>query len=112
MSFITNQFWISLFMQEVQHISPTMIAVYLLAQAVFGVLWSYVGQALIHRFPGRTLMAIGSFAYLIGAVLQLFNEKYTSYWAFLFPSLVITVIGADFQFIVCSVSGSSCLSYS
>lgn len=31
------------------------------------------------------------------------SRENTSYWAFLFPSLCITVIGADFQFIVSNV---------
>lgn len=55
MSFITNQFWISLYMQEVQKLAPLHIAVRLLPQAVAGVLWSYVGQALVHRVNGTIL---------------------------------------------------------
>jgi hypothetical protein len=103
MSFITNQFWISLYMQEVQKLSPLTIAVRLLPQAVAGILWSYIGQALISRLSGTVIMGIGGIAYLIGATLQIFIRQDTSYWKLLFPSLLITVVGADFQFIVSNV---------
>jgi hypothetical protein len=103
MSFIANQFWISLYMQDIQHLSPLLIAVRLLPQALVGILWSYIGQALMSKIPGRIIMGIGGVAYLVGATLQIFIREDTSYWMFLFPSLCITVIGADFQFIVSNV---------
>lgn len=103
MSFITNQFWISLYMQQVQHLSSLHIAVRMLPQAIAGIIWSFVGQALVHRLSGTMLMGIGALAYLVGAVLQIFVRQHTSYWKLLFPSLLITVLGADFQFIVSNV---------
>jgi hypothetical protein len=103
MSFITNLFWISLYMQEVQHLSGLQIAVRLLPQALVGFIWSYVGQALVSKIPGKLIMGIGGFAYLVGATLQFFVRQDTSYWLLLFPALCITVIGADFQFIVSNV---------
>jgi hypothetical protein len=103
MSFITNLFWISLYMQEVQHLSPLQIAVRLLPQALVGFIWSYIGQALVSKIPGGIIMGIGGFAYLVGATLQIFVRQDTSYWLLLFPALCITVVGADFQFIVSTV---------
>ena len=103
MSFITNLFWISLYMQEVQNLSPLQIAVRLVPQALVGFIWSYIGQALVSKIPGKIIMGIGGFAYLVGATLQIFVRQDTSYWLLLFPALCITVIGADFQFIVSNV---------
>lgn len=103
MSFITNQFWICLYMQDVQGIDSLQIAVRLLPQALFGVIWSYIGQYLASRISGRIIMGIGSVAYVAGASLVFFIRENTSYWAVLFPALCITVIGADFQFIVSNV---------
>ena len=103
MSFITNQFWISLYMQDVQHLAPLHIALRLLPQAFAGILWSYIGQALISRLSGRIIMGIGGLGYLTGATLLFFIRKDTSYWKLLFPALMITVIGADFQFIISNV---------
>jgi nitrate/nitrite transporter NarK len=103
MSFITNQFWISLYMQEVQKLAPLHIAARLLPQAVAGIIWSYLGQALADKVNGTILMAVGGVAYLAGAILLIFIRQDTSYWKFLFPALIITVLGADFQFIISNV---------
>ncbi|KAG4428451.1 hypothetical protein IFR05_016063, partial [Cadophora sp. M221] len=100
MSFITNQFWISMYMQDIQVLAPLNIAVRLMPQAIIGVVWSYVGQALVSCISGRLLMGVGGLGYLGGAILMLFVKPDTNYWALLFPSLCVTVIGADFQFIV------------
>lgn len=103
-SFITNEFWITLYMQDVQHFAPLHIAARMLPQAVAGVFWSFLGQWLVQKIHGTIVMGIGSLMYLVGAVLLLFIKEDTSYWVFLFPALVITVVGADFQFIVANVS--------
>ncbi|KAF4635779.1 hypothetical protein G7Y89_g2328 [Cudoniella acicularis] len=100
MSFVTNQFWIPLYMQEVQHLAPLHIAVRMLPQALAGLVWSYLAPILMQKLSGRIIMAIGGFAYLAGAILLYFIRPETSYWKLLFPAMVFTVIGADFQFVV------------
>ena len=104
MSFSTNQFWIALYMQQVQKLPALTIATRLMPQAIAGIAWSYIGQALVHRLSGTVIMGIGGLSYLLGALLQIFIRQDTSYWKLLFPSLLITVVGADFQFIVSNVS--------
>ena len=111
MSFITNQFWISLYMQNVQLMTPLQIAARLLPQTLTGVIWSFMGQALVSRVMGTIVMGIGALAYIAGAALLIFIRQNTSYWALLFPSLCITVMGADFQFIAANVSLLVCSSY-
>jgi Na+/melibiose symporter-like transporter len=96
MSFITNQFWMSLYMQDVQKLGPLQIAVRLLPGAFAGMFWSFVGQTLVSRVNGTILMAIGSVAYVVSAILMLFIREHTSYWALLFPAMVISVAGAGF----------------
>ncbi len=103
MSFITNQFWISLYMQDIQQLAPLHIAVRLMPQALLGIIWSYLGEEVVSMISGRIIMAVGGLGYIGGAVLVLFIKPETSYWALLFPALCITVIGADFQFIVSNV---------
>lgn len=49
-------------------------------------------------------MAIGYITYLAGATLLIFIREHTSYWKLLLPALIVTVLGADFQFIVSNVS--------
>ncbi|OWP01737.1 hypothetical protein B2J93_2329 [Marssonina coronariae] len=107
MSFITNQFWISLYMQEIQGLEPLTIAIRLLPQAILGTVWSYLGEELISFISGRLIMAAGGLGYVGGAILILLITPETSYWALLFPALCVTVIGADFQFIVSNLYVSS-----
>ncbi|KAK2624927.1 hypothetical protein QTJ16_005296 [Diplocarpon rosae] len=107
MSFITNQFWISLYMQEIQELEPLSIAIRLMPQAILGMVWSYLGEELISFVSGRIIMAAGGLGYIGGAILILFIKPETSYWALLFPALCVTVIGADFQFIVSNLYVSS-----
>lgn len=64
MSFITNEFWIALWLQDIKHFAPLHIAALLLPQALAGVIWSYLGQALISKISGTMIMAVGGFAYL------------------------------------------------
>ncbi|KAG0651925.1 putative MFS-type transporter [Hyphodiscus hymeniophilus] len=103
MSFITNQFWISLYMQNIQMMTPLTIAARILPQTVTGIIWSYLGQALLSRVTGTVVMGVGALAYIAGAALLIFIRQNTSYWALLFPSLCITVMGADFQFIAANL---------
>ncbi|KAH8648159.1 major facilitator superfamily domain-containing protein [Tricladium varicosporioides] len=100
MSFVTNQFWIPLYMQEIQHLAPLHIAVRMLPQAIAGIGWSYLAPILMQKLSGRVIMGIGGGAYLLGATLLVFIRPESSYWKFLFPAMVFTVVGADFQFIV------------
>ena len=104
MSFISSQFWISLYMQDIQKMSPLHIAVRLLPQAIAGLFWSWIGGKFLHKLNGTYLMGVGAISYFVGAVLLTRIRADTSYWQFLFPSLLITVIGADFQFLVSNVS--------
>jgi len=100
-----------MYMQDIQVLAPLHIAVRLMPQAIIGVVWSYLGQAVVSCVSGRVLMGIGGLGYLGGAVLMLFVKPQTSYWKVLFPSLCVTVIGADFQFIVSNVGSPHLASF-
>ncbi|PBP16863.1 MFS general substrate transporter [Diplocarpon rosae] len=91
MSFITNQFWISLYMQEIQELEPLSIAIRLMPQAILGIVWSYLGEELISFVSGRFIMAAGGLGYIGGAILILFIKPDTNYWALLFPALCVTL---------------------
>lgn len=49
------------------------------------------------------VMGVGGVGYVVGAVLVWFSREGISYWKFVFPALCVTVVGADFQFIVANV---------
>ena len=110
MSFISSQFWLSFFMQEVQHLKPLTVAVHLLPQAIAGLIYNVIAGSVLHRINNTFLLVIGSCAYVAAAVLLSVMKLNSPYWAFIFPSLILAVVGADFQFNVANVGPLSGLS--
>jgi nitrate/nitrite transporter NarK len=107
MSFSTSAFWLSLFMQDVLKYSAIKVAIHLLPQAIGGILVNIIAGLILHRVNNKILTGIGSSAYLGSVILLATMKEDSSYWAFIFPALVLSVIGADLQFNVANVSLSS-----
>ncbi|KAK3687372.1 major facilitator superfamily-domain-containing protein [Podospora appendiculata] len=103
MSFISSQFWLSFFMQSLQKLSPLEVALHLLPQAIAGLIYNMIVGVLLHRVNNTLLLAIGSVAYVASNVLLSLMRPDSSYWAFVFPSLILSVVGADFQFNVANM---------
>lgn len=57
-------------------------------------------------------MGIASVAYTAAFLILSFMKVETTYWAFIFPALVLVVVGADIQFNVVNVCPSPSLSFS
>ncbi|KAH8836746.1 hypothetical protein MCOR27_009391 [Pyricularia oryzae] len=98
MAFNSSSFWLSLFLQQVQSLDSLEVGVRLLPQTIAGLTWNIVAGVLLHRVNNTILHGIGAVAYLVANLLLSFMRPDSSYWAFIFPSLIIQVIGADFQF--------------
>ena len=54
----------------------------------------------MHRVSNKLLMIIGAVAYVISDALISAMPAGSSWWALTFPSLCLSVIGADFEFTV------------
>ncbi len=106
MSFTTGAFWLSLYMQNVLGFSALQVAIHLLPQAIAGITVNVVAGLILHRVSNKLLAGIGALAYLCSSVLLATMKKDSSYWAFIFPSLLLSVIGADLQFNVANVRSS------
>jgi hypothetical protein len=104
MSFSTSAFWLSLYMQNVLRFSALEVAIHLLPQAIGGILVNIVAGLVLHRVNNKLLTGIGALAYLSSVILLATMKEGSSYWAFIFPSLLLSVIGADLQFNVANVS--------
>jgi nitrate/nitrite transporter NarK len=104
MSFVTSAFWLSLYMQNVLEYSPLGVAVHLLPQAIGGILVNIVAGFILHKVNNKVLTAIGALSYLLSVILLATMNEDSSYWAFIFPALLLSVIGADLQFNVANVS--------
>ncbi|KAH7160761.1 major facilitator superfamily domain-containing protein [Dactylonectria macrodidyma] len=98
MSFTSSNFWLALFMQEVNEYDALNVAVHLLPQVIGGVIWNIVAASILHKVNNTLIMALGAVAYVGANLLLTFNRDTSLYWAFVFPSLILNVFGADFQF--------------
>jgi hypothetical protein len=103
MAFTSSQFWLSFFMQERQGLTPLLVAVHLLPQVVAGLIYNAIAGAVLHRINNTLLLVMGSLAYVGSNVLLALMQPDSPYWAFIFPSLILGVVGADFQFNVANV---------
>ena len=74
------------------------VAVHLLPQVIAGIFWNIIAAIILHRVNNSLIMAFGAMAYVGANILLSVQEAHSLYWAFVFPALVIAVIGADFQF--------------
>ncbi|KAK4174370.1 major facilitator superfamily domain-containing protein [Triangularia setosa] len=80
------------------NVSPLMITVYLLPQAVAGLVYNAIAGSILHRVNNTFLLGLGSVAYISSNVLYSLMRPDSLYWTLMFPALMLSVIGADFQF--------------
>ncbi|KAJ0425685.1 major facilitator superfamily-domain-containing protein [Aspergillus carlsbadensis] len=98
-AFTSSSFWLCLYLQRTQRLSALWIAVYLLPQNINGLIINFVCSLILHRVSHRVLMGVGALAYLVSfLLLALLQPIRYYYWAFVFPSLLLAVVGADLQF--------------
>lgn len=104
MGFQASAFYLAYFMQEIRGWDALTVAVHLLPQAIAGLLWNVLIGHTLHRVNNTLIMAAGALSYLAASLLLSLMHAESSYWAFMFPALVLNVVGADFQFNVANVS--------
>jgi nitrate/nitrite transporter NarK len=109
MGFTSAGFWLALFFQEITQIDALNIALHLLPQVIAGILWNIVAGNIMHIVNNGAIMAVGSACYLAASLLLSLMKADSSYWAFIFPALILNVVGADFQFNVTNVRTFSLL---
>ncbi|KAH8587480.1 putative transporter [Bisporella sp. PMI_857] len=103
MSFVTSNFWLSLYLQNVLGWSPLNVAVHLLPQVIGGILVNIVAGFVLHKVNNKLLSGIGSLAYVAASLLLAKMKVDSSYWAYIFPCLLLNVIGADLHFNVANM---------
>lgn len=103
MGFSAVSFFLSLYLQNLKHLSALEITVQLLPMVVSGVLVNVVCGLVLHRISNKILTGIGALAYTAAFLILSFMKQESSYWAFIFPGLVLVVVGADIQFNVTNV---------
>ncbi|KAL7266471.1 hypothetical protein RUND412_010982 [Rhizina undulata] len=103
MNFTISQFWLSLYFQEIRGLSALMTAVWLIPQAISGLLVNVVAAFALSRVDNRLLLLIGSLAYTTSTVAFALQGANTIYWANSFMGLIITVLGADLMYNVANM---------
>ncbi|KAK0627672.1 major facilitator superfamily-domain-containing protein [Immersiella caudata] len=103
MAFLSSNFWLAFFMQDLQRLAPLDVAIRLIPQAVAGLLYNIIAGNVLHRINNTFLIAVGSASYVASNVLLAVMQPNSPYWAFIFPSLILSVVGADFQFNVANM---------
>ena len=114
--FVNNVFWLTLLWsvhrvqlystmltyhrQRVDHNNPLQVALRLLPQAIGGVCINVVAALIMHKVSNKILMIIGAVAYAISSALLSATQPNISWWALTFPALLLSVVGADFEFTV------------
>lgn len=104
MAFQASSFYLAFFMQEVRGYDPLSVALHLLPQAIAGLVWNILIGLTLHKVNNTLIMGLGGLSYLAANILLSTMKADSSYWAFMFPALILNVVGADFQTNVSNVS--------
>ncbi|EEP81267.1 predicted protein [Uncinocarpus reesii 1704] len=98
MGFSSVSFWLALYLQRIKHLDALEVALYLLPQVVNGILVNVIAGLILHRVNNRLLMGIGALSYVACFLILSFMQEDATYWAFIFPALMLSVVGADIEF--------------
>lgn len=98
MGFISGEFWMALYMQEIKHYSPLEITLRLLPMIINGIFVNVVCGLVLHKVSNKLLMLIGATAYLVAFLIMSFTPDDGIYWGWYFVPLMLIVVGADTEF--------------
>jgi hypothetical protein len=104
MGFSATSFWLSLLLQNVRKDSAIKIALELLPMVIGGIAVNVVCAFVLHKVSNQALMGVGTVAYTVAFLILSFMREEAPYWAYIFPSLILMVIGMDIQYNVTNVS--------
>lgn len=96
--FYAVQFWL-----RIQHNAPITVALYLLPNAIIGVLATWVVSKTLHVIPGHFIYLAAMLAFALGPVFFLPQTAGTTYWALSFPGVALVTFGPDLSFAAASI---------
>lgn len=103
MAFTPGSFFISLYFQNIWHMSSLQTALHLLPLAIMGLLVNTFAGLFLHKISNKLLMLIATIAYCAACLCLALNTRETSYWALCFPAFLLLVVGADIEFNVANM---------
>ncbi|CAI7677698.1 unnamed protein product [Penicillium manginii] len=96
--FYAVQFWL-----RIQNHAPLTVALYLLPNAIVGVLATWLVSKTLHIVPGHYIYLTAMFAFALGPVFFLPQTSGTTYWALSFPGIALVTFGPDLSFAAASI---------
>ncbi|KAJ5179226.1 hypothetical protein N7492_002436 [Penicillium capsulatum] len=96
--FYAIQFWL-----RIQHHAPLTVALYLLPNAIVGVLATWLVSKTLHIVPGHFIYLAAMVAFAMGPVFFLPQTPNTIYWALSFPGIALVTFGPDLSFAAASI---------
>ncbi|KAG8794647.1 hypothetical protein FRC17_008264, partial [Serendipita sp. 399] len=96
--FTTLTLWATLYYQNYAKLSPMQTMLRFLPMPVTGIICNIVVALTVGAINGAYLLALGTTATSLSALLFALIDPSASYFAFGFPAAVICVMGADFVF--------------
>lgn len=103
MSFHSQLFWVSMFMQQLEYLNSLEVAIRLLPQALVGLLLSPLVGLFMHAIPGTGLLVCAASALVLSNILLIFLRHDGHYLFWVFPSLMLSTVGMDWIINVGSV---------
>ncbi|KAF3917334.1 hypothetical protein ABW21_db0200622 [Orbilia brochopaga] len=96
-------FWSTLWFQEINHASPLGTTARYLPQVIGGFIVNWFAGNTMHAIPGTLLLLIGMVSFTTSALLFALQPAQISYWPMAFPSMCLSVIGADLVYMVANL---------
>lgn len=94
-AFFSSLFWVSFFMQDIQRLNPLDLGVRFLPQAVTSVALSPIVGCWMHKIDNFLILIAAAVCQTGASVLLVFVRQDSSYFAFVFPSLILSTLSMD-----------------
>jgi len=91
------------FFLNIQNKSAITVALYLLPNALMGVLATFIVSKLLHKIPGHYIYIVSMLAYALGPAFFLPQRPSTTYWALSMPGIALATFGPDLSFAAASI---------
>ncbi|KXS98720.1 hypothetical protein AC578_10479 [Pseudocercospora eumusae] len=97
------QFYAVQFFLTQQHVSALTVALYLLPNAICGVLATFMVSRLMHRIPGHYIFLASQFFSALGPAFFLPQTPSSNYFALSMPGIGLATFGPDLSFAAASI---------
>ncbi|KAF1984058.1 MFS general substrate transporter [Aulographum hederae CBS 113979] len=97
------QFYAITFWQRYQGATPLTAALYVLPNAIVGVLATWIVSKTLHLVPGHWILTASMVAFGLGPVFFLPQTPDSSYWTLSMPGVALTTFGPDMSFAAAAI---------